>query len=296
MADEIYQISNDRLRVSLERLSGTFTSIQDSAGVEYLWQGDQAYWPRRAPICFPICGSLRDDKGYTRDGRELRMVRHGFAKTSVFEVAEHTASTMAFRLKDNADTFRQYPFHFEFYAKYALDGNRIGVTFEVRNTGDTAMPFFVGGHPGFNVPLLPGERFDDYFLEFERPETVSVPSPYGDTGLTDLSRTRPLLQGGNILPLSHELFRDGALQLEGLSSRRVTLKSASNPHGVMVEYPDFPVLLIWSSENGGSFVALEPWVGVTTAAQEDDIIDHKRYVQYAAPGEGRSYHFSITIS
>lgn len=295
MTDNTYQISNNRLCVSFDPLSGTFTSIRDSSGVEYLWQGDAVYWPRRAPICFPICGSLRNDRGYTQDGRELRMVRHGFAKTSEFEAVEHTTSAMVFRLRDNADTFRQFPFHFEFYAKYSLKRSQIGVTFEIRNTGDTVMPFFVGGHPGFNVPLFPGERFENYFLEFEHPETVSIPSSCGNTGLTDLSRTSPLLQGENVLRLSHNLFCDGALQLEGLSSRRVTLRAVSNPHGVMVEYADFPVLLIWSSENGGPFVAIEPWVGVTTAIQEDDIIEHKRHVQYVAPGESKSYHFSITI-
>lgn len=30
-------------------------------GKEYLWQGDPAFWGRRAPILFPIVGRLADD-------------------------------------------------------------------------------------------------------------------------------------------------------------------------------------------------------------------------------------------
>jgi hypothetical protein len=31
-------------------------------GGEYLWQRDEAYWPRCAPVLFPIVGNLRDDR------------------------------------------------------------------------------------------------------------------------------------------------------------------------------------------------------------------------------------------
>ena len=46
---------------------GTICSIEDFQGIEYLWQGDATYWSGQAPILFPICGGLRDDKALIGD-------------------------------------------------------------------------------------------------------------------------------------------------------------------------------------------------------------------------------------
>ena len=35
---------------------------------EYLWQGNPAFWSRRAPILFPIVGSLRNGRAESAQG------------------------------------------------------------------------------------------------------------------------------------------------------------------------------------------------------------------------------------
>ena len=35
------------------------------------------------------------------------------------------------------------------------------------------MPFFVGGHPAFNCPIVAGDDYTDYYVEFEKEETCS---------------------------------------------------------------------------------------------------------------------------
>lgn len=30
------------------------------------------------------------------------------------------------------------------------------------------MPFLIGGHPGFNCPMFAGEKYSDYWIEFEK--------------------------------------------------------------------------------------------------------------------------------
>ena len=50
-------------------------------------------------------------------------------------------------------------------------------------------------------------------------------------GLIDLQRTELLLNNTRTLPLSHELFHDGALILKELKSNSVVLKTA-NQHRV----------------------------------------------------------------
>lgn len=52
-------------------------------GREFLWQGNPAFWGRRAPILFPIVGRLADDT-LRINGHEYTMKQHGFARDSEF--------------------------------------------------------------------------------------------------------------------------------------------------------------------------------------------------------------------
>ncbi len=47
-------IQNRFLRVEAEERGAQLLSIRTADGVEFLWQGDPAYWPDRAPICSPM--------------------------------------------------------------------------------------------------------------------------------------------------------------------------------------------------------------------------------------------------
>ena len=62
-----YTLDNGELSIGLTTAGGSFTSIK-AQGREYLWQGDPAVWSGQAPICFPICGGLRDGRAMTRSG------------------------------------------------------------------------------------------------------------------------------------------------------------------------------------------------------------------------------------
>ena len=55
------ELKSDYLQVEFQSLGGALSSIKDKDGVEYLWQGDPAYWSGQAPVLFPICGSVRND-------------------------------------------------------------------------------------------------------------------------------------------------------------------------------------------------------------------------------------------
>ena len=55
-------LENEYLRVEFSTIGGALTSIKDKDGVEYLWQGNPEYWGGQAPVLFPICGSVRNDK------------------------------------------------------------------------------------------------------------------------------------------------------------------------------------------------------------------------------------------
>ena len=80
-----YELENEQLHVEFQSFGGALSSIKDQQGIEFLWQGDKNYWSGQAPVLFPICGSIRDDKAVTKDGKNLTMPRHGIVRKREFE-------------------------------------------------------------------------------------------------------------------------------------------------------------------------------------------------------------------
>ncbi|MFQ7392785.1 MAG: hypothetical protein ACLRM9_05575 [Collinsella aerofaciens] len=160
-----FVLDNGSIRVALSTAGGSFTSIADN-GREYLWQGDPAVWSGQAPICFPICGGLRDGHATTMGGREVKLARHGFARKQEWKLEEQSDNMVALSLSstDHAELLEQYPYPFKIVARYTIDSEKVAVSYEVTNEGTVDMPFFVGGHPGFKCPLDEGESYDDYEL------------------------------------------------------------------------------------------------------------------------------------
>lgn len=266
-------------------------------GREYLWQGDPRWWDRRAPILFPMVGSLRRDTAFTLSGGTCRMTRHGFARDTTHAVLEQQSDTVTFRLEDSAWSRKQYPYAFRLDTTYSIAGPRIlTIRFAVTNTGDGAMPFVIGGHPGFQVPLPgTGEDFTDYALQFEQAETLRVPSLVDATGELDFTNRRRLAEDSDTLPLDHHLFDHDALVFDNLQTRTLTLRGSKSGHGVRIDFADFPMIGVWSPAGEAPFVALEPWTGCTACVGEDDCFDHKRGMRTLPPGETAVYTFSITV-
>lgn len=291
-----YTLENSQLVVTFTSLGGALTSIQNKAGLEYLWQGDATYWSGQAPVLFPICGSLREDRAVTLDGRQLTMPRHGIVRKLDFVCDRQTADEIVFSLSSSPELMVQYPYDFKLELIYQLVDNRILVTYRVSNLNDGEMPFFIGAHPGFNCPLERDLAFTDYQVVFDAVESPSLPQAVLSNGLIDRDHRITLDFDGKTLPMRHDLFREDALIFENSHSQGVVLASPKGSASVRLDYPDFPNLLIWSSANDGPFVALEPMVGVSTALDEDDIFEHKAHLQRLAAHSTASYHYEMTFT
>lgn len=291
-----WALRNDWISVEFTSLGGALSSIRDTEGVEYLWQGDAAYWSGQAPVLFPICGSLRNNKAQLAGaGRTVSMPRHGIVRKKEFVCDSFTDDSIQFSIRSDSAMQDQFPFFFTLKTGYYLRERAIEVRYTVVNEDVKPMPFFIGGHPGFRCPLLPGENFADYQIEFEQDENLAVPEAVTETGLLNLHNRRPLLKGERVLPLHHSLFYQDALTLDTLKSRKVRLCHKTNNRGVEIEFSDFPYLILWSTANDGPFVALEPWSGLSTCDDEDDVFEHKRNVQTVAPGEEKELGFTICV-
>lgn len=290
-----YQIKNEELTVTLTDFGGTLASIKDSEGNEYLWQGDKTYWSGTAPVLFPICGSIRGDKAQIGGNKTTQMPRHGIVRKRDFRLVQNTEDRAVFCIESNEEMKAQFPYDFCLETAYRLDGRSVTATYTVENRSDQVMPFQIGGHPGFNCPLKGKGEYEDCYLAFETEETVSAPAAVTETGLLDVEKRTPILKGQKILDLNHEMFRNDAVTLDTLESRSVKLLSHKAAGGVKLDFADFPYLILWSSANNGPFVALEPWVGISTCSDEGDVFEEKRNMQFAQPGEKKTYSFTITI-
>ncbi|MGN1171375.1 MAG: aldose 1-epimerase family protein, partial [Lachnospiraceae bacterium] len=65
-------IQNDCLKVGINTVGGVMFSLQDHAGKEYLWQGDEAIWKNQDVEIFPYIARLTEGK-YTFQGKTYSM-------------------------------------------------------------------------------------------------------------------------------------------------------------------------------------------------------------------------------
>lgn len=252
-----YTLKNSTLSLTVDTLGAQMISLKSADGVEYLWQGDPKYWSDRAPTLFPFIARLTNDS-YRYLGKVYPMHIHGFAASMEFVLMEQTEQSVTLELSSCEETKAQYPFEFLFQIVYTLRESTVEIAYQVKNLSGCTMPFGIGGHPGFNVPLLSGEGFEDYELQFSCP---CQPDRVGFTPALYLNgqNERYPLREDRFLDLRHGLFDEDAVVLKNMA-REVTLRSKVSGRGVCVSYPDMPYLGIWHwPKTDAPYVCIEPW-------------------------------------
>jgi galactose mutarotase-like enzyme len=268
----IFTIENDELKVSVSSAGAELQSIFGKFNqLEYLWDGNPAFWAKRSPVLFPIIGTLRANRYIYKD-RTYTMGRHGFAREKEFELINQNQDKIQFSMRDDESTRAIYPFSFEFLINYKLDKRQLAVEYIVKNLGRQAMFFSVGGHPAFKLPLVNGTAYEDYFLEFNEEETKPR-WPISREGLIE-KQPIPLLVSTDILPLSKELFAKDALVLKFPTSSVVSLKSEKTQHGLDFNFEGFPYLGLWAAPQA-DFICIEPWCGIADPVDSDQQLIHK---------------------
>ena len=296
---EIISISSDSLTVSIDAMGAQLMSLQKGES-EYLWQGDSNWWPRRAPILFPIVGVLKDGKAESAEGT-VSLARHGLARLNQFEVVEKSDSSVTLQLKSTEETRKSYPYDFELRLIFSVSDDTLTQTYEVTNRGNVVLPFTLGAHPAFNIPVpgVEAASLDQYSLLFTRSWTSFGPS-ITDEGLCDYATPQKLIVDSDTLPLSWELIdREKTITLEDVPDRRITLtanaEASSETHGIQMDFEGFDYLGIWSAAPGCPFVALEPWCGIADTVDTDGIFEHKPGIICLEPGQSVTKTLSIKV-
>lgn len=276
-----YILKKGTAEAVVNELGGEMTAYR-ADGLLYTWTGDAAYWPGKAPVLFPNVCTLKDNT-VTFGGKAYQIEKHGFARRSMFATVERDDEHIVFELQQNENTLKMYPFDFSLKIAYTLTDGGFQCEYTVTNNGGDDMPFCIGGHPAFRVPLKDGESFSDYALVFEKDEAPRA--HYTDNGLMDDNLVKQLdFKDGKTLPLRYKDFDDDALVFTNLNSQKLWL--LGNGHGLEFSFAGFPVLGVWTPpQKNAPFICLEPWVGLPAYKDEDGSFEHKPHAVVLKAGE-----------
>jgi galactose mutarotase-like enzyme len=277
----MFSIEHQQLKVLIHPKGAELQSIfHKGLGLEFLWGGDPAFWGKHSPFLFPIVGTLKKDTYYYGD-RPYSLSRHGFARDSVFGAEEQKTDSIVFQLGSSPGTLSKFPFDFELRIRYQLLPDGLRTTYSVSNPSAKDLYFSLGAHPAFNLPLVPGTAYGDYYLEFDKKETLPR-WPISADGLIEKDPV-PLLKDSRRLPLSKDLFARDALVFKHPVSTAVALRSDKTEHGLRMEFEGFPFLGIWAAKNA-DFVCIEPWCGIADSVDADQQLVHKEGINRLEPG------------
>lgn len=266
-----FEIRNSGVSVRVSEKASEITSFRDEAtGIEYMWQGDPAFWSGRNPTLFPMVGSTYDKK-IRINGKVYEMGNHGFTRHSMFTCIAHTEDTIVNQLRDSEETLAQYPFHFCMTIRYTLKNRTLCVDYTLENTGTETMPFHFGLHPAFNCPLEDTKPQSAYCLELNETDLVE-----------------------GVMSSRIELDREKLERTIIIDHPKTTVtRLTDGTHGVEVEAHGYDWLAFWSAKNA-PFVCIEPWMSHTDFEPvECDYAEREGAILLPA---GDTWHKSYTIT
>lgn len=254
-------IKNEKLSVTIAAHGAELSSIYDKANDrELVWQADPAFWNRHAPVLFPNVGKYYGGH-FTYNGTDYPMGQHGFARDTEFEQAASGENFVTYRLCADEESKKVYPFDFVLEITHRLNGNRLTVEWNVKNTDDKEMYFTIGGHPAFNVNVLPDTDFEDYSLVFkEGTEKLSYVLLDAESGTAIGDKVYELELTDSKYALKKDMFDKDALVFDGGQIEWAALALPDGKPYIALESKGFPNFGIWSKP-GAPYVCLEPWCG-----------------------------------
>ncbi len=288
----IKTLKNDFIQLKIKKAGAEMISLQlRDDNTEYLWTGDPDYWGRHAPVLFPIVGRLKDNE-YILDGETYKMTQHGFGRDKDFELITAENNRATYRLSDDENTLKKYPYQFQLDITYTLEENTVKINYNLKNTDSKEIHFSLGAHPGFCCPLFEDEEMEDYYLEFEEVETAEthlLEGPYFS------GHSKEILNNEKILNLSPDLFANDALVFKDLKSNSITIKGKNHKRETKVKFSGFPYLGIWSPVKRSPFVCIEPWYGIADSIDTDKNFKTKKAIHSLIPDESFNCTYSISI-
>ena len=272
------KLDNGILNLTLTNKGGEMASLTYN-GYDVLYKGDGEYWTGKNPTLFPMISSP-NSKQYTLDGTTYPCRNHGLIRYATLDTVKDTNEEVVMRLVSNLETLKEYPFNFEYYISYKLDGHKVLINYEIINKDNKVMPFTFGLHPGFIV-----RDFDEMSLEFKDDETGNM---YNQK---DHSVNEAKL--GYYTNFLSDLEKLQTVILTNLKSKEVYLKMKE--YTVKVDLTNFKYLALWTANPNANYMCIEPWLSINDIKNAENPFDEKYELEYIKPNESFKidYYFEI---
>ncbi len=247
-------LHNDTISMQIALLGAEPQSlINKKTGLEYLWSGDKQFWPRRAPLLFPMTGPTKNNQ-IEASGTTYPMPNNGFARDLAFTLLSASEHEATFVLEESEATLCFYPYGFRLSVTYTLLEDGFKAEAEIYAKDDLFFTF--GWHPAFNLDINGNDTpLESYRVTFEKAESVDRKRPVDGVFVLEPN----FLDNEKELPLSREETDKGPIILNGLTSKWVTLSSDRGPHGVRVQRGNLDTLVIWTvAPKHAQYLCIEP--------------------------------------
>ena len=199
-----------------------------------------------------------------------------------------------YRLVSNEETLHKYPFPFCLEIGYRIQGKKIEVMWEVKNTGDKEMYFQIGAHPAFYWPEFDASNSERGFFRFDKENGLKY-ILISEKGCADPSTEYSLELTDGLLPLDTHTFDKDALILENEQVRKVTLYNKEKLAYLSLHF-NAPVVGLWSPPaKNAPFVCIEPWYGRCDRAHYTGEYKDKDWMQHLQPEEIFQGGYTIEI-
>lgn len=288
-------LKNNLLEVELNPKGAEIIKIigqQDH--INYMWRRDPSLWANSAPILFPIVGALQNNECRI-EGQTYTMTQHGFSRHNVYATNQISQTCVEFELTPHEEILKQYPYLFNLKVIYTLNQNQLECRCIVKNTDTRTIYFQIGGHPAFACPFMDNESSNDYYIEFEKNETLN--QKIIDVEHKGMSHeTAMLFDNEKRFFVRQALFNNDAIVVKNMASHYVTLKSLNHDKSLRFYMDNFNHLGIWTSQHVGGLLAIEPWVGHSDYVDFKGEFKEKEGVVALAEGEEFTCQFTIEIN
>ena len=287
-------LENGVLAIEVSEHGAELQSIR-KGDVEYLWQGDPAYWGRRSPVLFPIVGSVWE-KRYRVGGKEFELGQHGFARDMDFQLVSKSETEVRYRLESSDETLAKFPFPFVLEIAYRLHGNKLDVIWDVFNPAAEDLYFQIGAHPAFNYPDYSLESAERGYLGFDKAEGLEC-IRIKEKGCVDAVTKWPLDMSDGKVKLEKDTFDAiDTIMMQDSQIHEVNMFREDGSPWLSVTF-DAPVVGIWSPPGKvAPFICLEPWYGRCDAAGYEGEYKDKEWMNRLAPGEKFESVYTVAIA
>lgn len=294
-------LANDYLTVQIDQKGAEIRSVIDNkTGYEFMWQQENDYWNRTAPVLFPIVGTLKDNTYYYKE-TAYQLPRHGFARDLDFEVQTVTDNSATFYVKDGdgkegtVDTLSSYPFEFSFQISYVLYENQITITYELLNPSSHETIYYsVGGHPAFNITTDEKGDFKEAAIAFE-PSGPYLKYPLTKEGL--LNRKEERYVPCDLRLLTRKDFQDDAWVFLTGEETTAVLKDYCENVEIRMNWSRMPFFGVWTPyDQPAGFICLEPWAGVADVVGTNQQLVNKYGIEQLAPRNVATHDYTMTFT